>query len=586
MSSILEGADKAYLKEYNESEDERRLGALEDSLGSVRQATKGGKYLGQDVIDIMIQVQTFAEKLGIDPKELDYAEDKVREAQNNLESAIYGLEEPFTDMISALQSRIDDARMDAEDDLEEGQRCWKGYKKKGTKKMFGKTVNNCVKATESEDATRQGKLFTGSERPPEYTTMVPKKIRTPGIYGRSYDGQFKGHALLKSFIENGYTDEQIIELISDIKPGENKSRLTFRRPMRYHGVPGENTETNALSGNELADQVREILPLMRKRIDPLQAWPMGPITKESEEVDEGMYDQDAFDAIFKDRKQPKKSKTTPQDTGMYNQPAKRSPKYYDNHPTKRSPQHYDKGPETDQKLKETPKYIDGFIGADGKPTSQPTAADYAANKEFQHMKKTLGDRLPQPTKRDKDGKLSPFKKDDVDESGITKSSIGKVMEMYDDYLFLIYINGKLAADTPIAKNQKNQYERVIKNAIPDAEVIFKPTPRHYYSAEELKEGSGKIRAGIAGILLLGGLLGLNNHEAQKVYDKSHQLQQLTQVYMVAKDRGDEAKMKDVKRRIGNHKMRLDLGKGDVDFDGLPGDDDIKDIDYINTPGEK
>jgi len=493
MSSILEGADIAYLREYNESEDERRLGALEDSLGSIRKATKGGKYLGSDVIDIMVQVQGFAEKLGIDPDELEYAENQVREAMNNLESAIYGLEEPFEDAIRTLQNRIDDARMDAEDDLEEGQRldpnCWKGYKKQGTKMKGGIRVNNCVKATESE------------------------------------------------------------------------------------------------------------------------------------EVDEGMYDQDAFDAIFKDKKDRgsmKMPKNAPQDTGMYNQPAKRSPKYYDNHPTKRSPQHYDKGPETDQKLKETPKYIDGFIGADGKPTSQPTAADYAANKEFQHMKKTLGDRLPQPTKRDKDGKLSPFKKDDVDEGlagaasgaylgskiaglpgavagGVLghqatkegkKSSIGKVMEMYDDYLFLIYINGKLAADTPIAKNQKNQYERVIKNAIPDAEVIFKPTPAHYYTDEELAEGSGKIRAGIAGILLLGGLLGLNNHEAQKVYDKSHQLQQLTQVYMVAKDRGDEAKMKDVKRRIGNHKMRLDLGKGDVDFDGRPGKDDIKDIDYINTPGEK
>tara|TARA_B100000927_G_scaffold289872_1_gene287362 strand:+ start:1181 stop:1465 length:285 start_codon:yes stop_codon:yes gene_type:complete len=27
----------------------------------------------------------------------------------------------------------------------EGTRCWKGYEKKGTKKMFGKTVPNCVK---------------------------------------------------------------------------------------------------------------------------------------------------------------------------------------------------------------------------------------------------------------------------------------------------------------------------------------------------------------------------------------------------------------------------------------------------------
>ena len=180
MSAILQGADKAYLREYNESEDERRLDALQDSIGSIRKATKGGKYLGSDVIDIMVEIQGFAEKLGIDPDELEYAENQVREAMNNLESAIYGLEEPFEDAIRALQNKIDDARMDAE------------------------------------------------------------------------------------------------------------------------------------------------------------------------EIDEV-------------------------------------------------------------------KYVDGFMGADGKLTSKPTAADYASNKEFQHMKKKLGDRIPQPTKRDADGKLSPFKKDELEE---------------------------------------------------------------------------------------------------------------------------------------------------------------------------
>ena len=30
------------------------------------------------------------------------------------------------------------------------QKCWPGYEKKGTKKMFGKTVNNCVKKEEVE----------------------------------------------------------------------------------------------------------------------------------------------------------------------------------------------------------------------------------------------------------------------------------------------------------------------------------------------------------------------------------------------------------------------------------------------------
>jgi uncharacterized membrane protein (UPF0127 family) len=33
-------------------------------------------------------------------------------------------------------------------ELGEGQKCWKGYEKKGTKKMFGKTYNNCVKKEE------------------------------------------------------------------------------------------------------------------------------------------------------------------------------------------------------------------------------------------------------------------------------------------------------------------------------------------------------------------------------------------------------------------------------------------------------
>ena len=36
-------------------------------------------------------------------------------------------------------------RREETESLGEGQKCWKGYEKKGTKKMFGKVVNNCVK---------------------------------------------------------------------------------------------------------------------------------------------------------------------------------------------------------------------------------------------------------------------------------------------------------------------------------------------------------------------------------------------------------------------------------------------------------
>ena len=33
---------------------------------------------------------------------------------------------------------------------EKAKKCWPGYEKKGTKKMFGKTYNNCVKKEEVE----------------------------------------------------------------------------------------------------------------------------------------------------------------------------------------------------------------------------------------------------------------------------------------------------------------------------------------------------------------------------------------------------------------------------------------------------
>jgi hypothetical protein len=173
--------------------------------------------------------------------------------------------------------------------------------------------------------------------------------------------------------------------------------------------------------------------------------------------------------------------------------------------------------------------------------------------------------------------------EDLDEK--KKSGMAQVMEIYEDHAYLMYINGKLAAPTPIEKKDKNAYERMIASQMPEADVQFKAVARHNYSSEELAEGNGNIRKALAGIILLSGLLGLNNYQAQKMYDKSHQLQQLTQVYLAAKDCGDEVKMKDVRRRIGNHKTRLDIGKGDVDFDGRPGDDDIKDIDYINQSCE-
>ena len=44
---------------------------------------------------------------------------------------------------------------------EAGTNCWKGYEKKGTKKMFGKTVNNCVKKESVEAVDEDLKAWFG-----------------------------------------------------------------------------------------------------------------------------------------------------------------------------------------------------------------------------------------------------------------------------------------------------------------------------------------------------------------------------------------------------------------------------------------
>ncbi len=47
----------------------------------------------------------------------------------------------------------------------EGQRCWKGYEKKGTKMMFGKRVNNCVKKEGRIEDTFDTKRIDKHDRP-------------------------------------------------------------------------------------------------------------------------------------------------------------------------------------------------------------------------------------------------------------------------------------------------------------------------------------------------------------------------------------------------------------------------------------
>jgi hypothetical protein len=78
---------------------------------------------------------------------------------------------------------------------------------------------------------------------------------------------------------------------------------------------------------------------------------------------------------------------------------------------------------------------------------------------------------------------------------------------------------------------------------------------------EMSEGViGKVLAGTA---LLASLWGIGQQQAQQVYSNSPQLQTLIKYHQMAAQQNDQAKIKELERRIENHKTRLSLGKGEV-----------------------
>ena len=86
----------------------------------------------------------------------------------------------------------------------------------------------------------------------------------------------------------------------------------------------------------------------------------------------------------------------------------------------------------------------------------------------------------------------------------------------------------------------------------------------------LEEAPGAIRKGLAAVAIIASLWGVNNNMAQKAYDASPQLQKLTAYLEVAKQHNDQRMIDQLEQRIENHKLRLDLGKGDVmGKDGRP-----------------
>ena len=96
----------------------QRLQPIADKLeygpGQARDITKQIKYA--DVhMTIISELNTLADKLGIDEKELDYYERQVFDAKNKLESACYEMEEIFQEKYKEVAYKIEELEMDLED---------------------------------------------------------------------------------------------------------------------------------------------------------------------------------------------------------------------------------------------------------------------------------------------------------------------------------------------------------------------------------------------------------------------------------------------------------------------------------------
>ena len=83
---------------------------------------------------------------------------------------------------------------------EAAKKCWPGYEKKGTKKMFGKTYNNCVKKEENEIDEMIGTTGIRKADPDAPGTYKrrkekPEKKKLPRGYVKFYDKHGKGRII-------------------------------------------------------------------------------------------------------------------------------------------------------------------------------------------------------------------------------------------------------------------------------------------------------------------------------------------------------------------------------------------------------
>ena len=577
MSSILEGL---YNEEEQSADSElrRKLDKVESILGTrtdmrgrqfnqaIQDITKNIKYLQQDelVMEIYSKMQSMAQAIGLSEKELDYVEDDVREAFNNLESAVYKMEEPFEDYVRDLQYKVEELELD------EGM-----YDQEAFNKIFG--VDSKDRAKKREKPKSKPKDTGMYNQPNKADKDKEGEQLTEAQFDEAAGEKDACYHKVKSRYKVWPSAYASGALVKCRKVGaKNWGKTTTKEDTVSEGKSKVSNCCDAPIEGEIEDNVgrcskcKEMAKCISSVDEGQRCW-KGYEKKGTKKMFgktvNNCVKKESVEAVEEDLKAWfGKGKDGGAGGGGWDA--------YDG-----SGNRTGKCGETKGKAK--PKCLSKSKAASLRASGGKKAIGAAVKKKRRND--------PNKNRKGKAKNVSNKTNESRILQGLTEglntpTPFQIVQDVYKNKQHQ-KIDG-VVMDLFTASALVNAYDQIsdankkkMENA--DIAMLGKMASKIFELSEsmELEEGNGNIRMGILGMLLVAGIWKIDRNMAEKVWDNSHQLQQLTQVYAKANECGDKEKMKDVKRRIANHKTRLDIGKGDVDFDGLPGKDDIKDIGY-------
>ena len=182
-----------------EKEYEAKRG-LQDAL----QITKAIKYFDNH-IEIINEIRELAEMHGIDEKELKYHINKVYEAKNELESAIFNLVEPFEDAVRSAQ-------FDDEEDLDEMSNMNDRFEKDFAD-IFGDLGDKIKARKHSPDHGR-------TQAHQDKTKKIPRKDKYKDDYKKDINESRRRSSIMEA-IDSSYDDamKKLKDRMSDFYGG-------------------------------------------------------------------------------------------------------------------------------------------------------------------------------------------------------------------------------------------------------------------------------------------------------------------------------------------------------------------------------